>query len=224
MVPGPRRAGLALTFVKPCYWIIDTLTSASTVVDIGLGPDADFSQDLIRRYGLKAFGFDPTRAHHRQLEEVEAASNGRFILQKTAVGAHRGSRIFHESRTNVSGSFYRDHVNVRHDATRDYPVEVVTLSDALSAASEGRIALAKVDIEGSEYEAFEGAEDAVLRRAEQWVVEFHHDVVGSASFKRTRRLLRRFAALGYDSFSRDNVNFLIFDRSLRRGRKAVGGA
>lgn len=72
-----ERTKYNITSVKP-YWIVNDLSKHSIVVNVGTGPEADFSQNLIRRYGLKAHGFDPTIKHHPNLENIVKKMNGFF--------------------------------------------------------------------------------------------------------------------------------------------------
>ena len=66
----PKEKKHNIISVKPHYKIVDRLDEHSIVVDLGTGEDADFSQDLTRRFGLKAYGFDPTKKHHPNLDSI----------------------------------------------------------------------------------------------------------------------------------------------------------
>jgi FkbM family methyltransferase len=204
-----RRA--KVQFVPPCYWVAAArLNSDSVMLDLGLGFDADFSQAMIAQFGLTSIGFDPTRKHLPQLNELADRSGGRFRVRPLAIGAKRGEVTFHESKVNVSGSLLASHANVRHDATDDYQVQVITPADALAECPGGKADLIKMDIEGAELEALDAADDGVLRSCPQWIVEFHHDIVKGGSFVQTRARIRRFQGLGFHVYTRDNVNFLFY--------------
>lgn len=214
----PRRRDVKLTFVKPCYWIVDQLDDSSTVVDFGLGFDADFSVAMIERYGLKSFGFDPTRKHQQALEELETTTGGNFTLSPAAIGAPGNGASsemveFFESMENVSGSLMQTHCNVQRDTIRKYPVELITIAEAFERAGCAEPDLVKMDIEGQEYEALDAASDGTLRSARQWVIEFHHDLLDTSDFARTQALIARFGRLGFATYTRDNVNFLFYRRS-----------
>lgn len=206
----PRRRGVPLTFVNPCYWILDRLSKDSVILDFGLGFDADFSQAMIGRYGLTSYGFEPTRRHLPGLENVSRRLDGRLIIHPWAIGGKPGTATFHESQQNVSGSMLSDHLNIRRDQIQSYPVRVITLQEALDGVPGGRADLVKMDIEGSENEAIQATSLATLQRAGQWVVEFHHDLCPSQSFSDTRRMIRRFQEAGFLPYTRDNVNFLLY--------------
>lgn len=206
----PRRRGLDLTFVDPCYWLIDRLNRDSVILDFGLGCDADFSQAMVKRFGMTSHGFDPTRRHHPALRDVAAQSGGRFVLHEAAIGGRAGTLTFHESKDNVSGSLSADHPNILHDRTESYEVRVVTVPDAIAMTPAKRVDLIKMDIEGPEYEVLRSLPDDLLRSVPQWLVDFHHDMLPGVTFAETRRVARRFRSLGFGVYTRDAVNFLFF--------------
>jgi FkbM family methyltransferase len=206
----PRRRGLDLTFVDPCYWLINRVTRDSVILDFGLGCDADFSQAMIARFGLTSHGYDPTRRHHPELRKVAGRSNGRFVLHEAAIGVRPGTLTFHESKDNVSGSLSADHPNIRHDRTESYEVRVVTVPDAIAATPNGRADLVKMDIEGPEYDVLNSLSDEVIRSVPQWLVDFHHDLLPGVTFAHTRAVARRFRALGFGVYSRDAINVLFY--------------
>ena len=206
----PRRRGVPLTFIKPCYWIVDSLSAESTMLDFGLGFDADFSQAMIAKYGLHSVGFDPTRKHQPALKALEKSTGGKFRLVAAAIGGASGEVEFFESMENVSGSLLSTHRNVKHDTIRKYPVAVITIAEAFERAGCAQPDLVKMDIEGPEYEALDAASDETLRAAKQWVIEFHHESIEGIPYARTLRQIERFQRLGFKTYTRDNVNFLFF--------------
>ncbi|MCY2952687.1 MAG: FkbM family methyltransferase [Planctomycetota bacterium] len=215
LLDDPRRRGIPLTFSEPCYWIIDRLSDQSVMLDFGLGFDADFSQAMIGRYGLRSFGFEPTQRHHAGLQEVVRRMNNRLVIHPWAIGGKTGTALFHESQQNVSGSMLADHWNIQRDTVKSYEVRVATITESLEVAPGARADLVKMDIEGSEYEAIDGTPSEILQRVDQWVIEFHHDYCQSASFSKTRRTIRLFKEAGFDCYTWDNINFLLYKRSLR---------
>lgn len=203
-------AGLKLTFVEPSYWIADTLSSGSTMLDLGLGNNADFSMAMIRRFGVVSHGYDPTRKHAGALQELADRSGGRFVFHARAIGSQPGSATFHESQQNVSGSMMAGHYNVRHDAVSSYDVEVITLDAALSSLPGGRADLVKMDVEGAEYEVLDATPDDVLDRADQWCIEFHHETVDGVTVADTRRQVERFRRLGFRAYTRNGSEYLFY--------------
>lgn len=202
--------GRSIVFIKPCYWVLDTLTKNSVVLDFGLGYNADFSMAMIERYGLTAHGFDPTRKHAPGLKQLADKSAGRFIYHADAIGPEKGSCTFHESKQNVSGSMMGGHHNVRHDQIESYNVNVITLADAIAIAPGGRVDLVKMDIEGSECAALDGTTDELLRSVPQWIIEFHHETIDGVTYAQTKQYIQRFERLGFRTYSRDSTDFLFY--------------
>jgi hypothetical protein len=57
-----------------------------------------------------------------------------------------------------------------------YQVETCSLEDLLYRVHADRVALLKMDIEGSEYEVIAQADSAILRRFERVAVEYHDNL------------------------------------------------
>lgn len=202
--------GKRIVLVKPRYRMLDVLNANSVILDFGLGKDADFSVAMIEKYGLLALGFDPTRRHGEKLREVEQTSSGRFVYHNDAIGGERGQATFHESQQHVSGSMYTGHKNVQNDDIVSYDVKVITLADAIAQAPGGKVDLIKMDIEGAERGALDGASDELLRSVPQWCIEFHHESMEGISWASTKEYVRRFQRLGFTKYSRDDSDFLFY--------------
>jgi FkbM family methyltransferase len=203
-----RREGLV--FVEPNFVYRPDLSPDSVVIDAGCSYEADFSVCLIRRHGVRAFGVDPTRKHSGALRQLEEQYAGRFAHVPCAIAATDGTLTFHESRVNESGSLLSDHVNVIHDETTSYEVEAVTLSTLLKRVSVETVDILKLDLEGAEYEVFEGATPGQLRPFRQLFVEFHHHAVTHFREADTRRIVKRVADFGFRTFSVDDHNYLFY--------------
>ncbi len=68
-----------------------------------------------------------------------------------------------------------DHILI-HNAGGDQEVPIVALSDLLDLAKADRLAFLKVDIEGSEHDAFETATPEILSRFERIALEYHDNL------------------------------------------------
>lgn len=196
-------------FIKPCYFI-KKLSANSIVVDVGTGPDADFSQALIDLYGLKSFGFDPTIKHHKSLDILEKKNNGRFKYYKYALASKKEIKLFFESEQNISGSFLSDHTNVKNDIIKQYRVECITVNDIFDIIGVKNIDLLKIDLEGEEYSVLNSINKTTLDRIGQLIVEFHHNSVEHSNFNDTIMIVKKLENYGYKYFTRDCTNFLFF--------------
>lgn len=209
-----ERAKYSIISVKP-YWVVNKLSEHSIVVDIGTGPEADFSQNLMRRYGLKAYGFDPTRKHHPHLEFIVKKMNGLFKYYKYAISDANGTKTFFESFENVSGSFFRDHINVTKDTIRSYDVRTITLDTIFDILNIDHIDVLKMDVEGEEYLVLSSVSDTTLKRIDQIVVEFHHHCVDCFSVALTRNVIQILETAGFKPYTTDYINYLFFRDTLR---------
>lgn len=203
------RAGRIL-LTPPCYHLMDWLDEKSVFVDCGLGFDADFSQGLIKRFNVTSFGFDPTRKHLPALEKVSEGLDGKLILHPVALAARNETLLFHESVDEVSGSIDPEHWNIRQGESLSYDVAGITINDIFELLDVDRIHLFKMDIEGAEYDVLMNADEAVLSRIDQFVIEFHHDLM-DYTFDDTKECIDRLASFGFECYTRDNVNFLFYN-------------
>jgi FkbM family methyltransferase len=203
-----RRAGLA--YVPPNFVYSPDLSADSVVIDGGCSYEADFSVSLIRQYGVRAFGVDPTRKHSAALRKLEARHPGRFVHLRYAIAAADGVLTFTESRTNESGSLLQDHVNVLQDETTRYDVKAVTLPSLLRHIGVDAVDLLKLDLEGAEYELLDSVTDEQLRPFKQVFVEFHHHAVSRFQAADSLRIVRRITGFGFNAISVDDHNYLFY--------------
>jgi FkbM family methyltransferase len=206
----PKEKKHNIISVKPNYKIVDNLSKKSIIVDIGTGANADFSQELIDLYGLKSYGFDPTRKHHPLLDLIVEKRRGFFKYYKYAMSNKCGTKPFYESLENVSGSFFRSHCNVKRDEIRTYDVKTVTLDSIFGILNTDHIDLLKMDIEGEEYSVFNSVTPNTLKKIDQIVVEFHHNSVENFSVAQTRSIIQILKKSGFLAHTIDDENFLFY--------------
>ena len=205
-----QRRWFHLVFVEPDYWIRNSLRESSIVVDCGTGDSADFSQNLIQRYGGKCYGFEPTQKHHLLLDKVVQRNKGLFQYFPLAISDGNGIQKFFESDRNISGSLLDDHNNIVNDPVISYDVETIKLDKIFDFIGLDRIDLLKLDIEGEEYPVLWSVSKDSLQRIEQIVVEFHHFCVEIYSQKDTSKVVMRLKDFGFRSFTNDGRNYLFF--------------
>jgi len=206
---APKRKGVSVTYVKPCYWVVDDFKVDSVIIDVGLGFDADFSLNMLSRFPVRSVGFDPTAKHAPALRKTAAESSGRFTYIEAAIGTENGFTDFFESSKHVSGSLLDAHPNISSDDCRRYTVATLTLENILRYAGAAA-SLVKLDVEGTEYAVLDAIGEDVLRFSRQWVIEFHHGVVPPFSFADTSRIIRKFQSCGFSAYTRDGVNYLFY--------------
>lgn len=206
---GVRRK-FGIVPVPPCYFVREGLNSDSLVVDCGTGPDANFSVAMIDRFGVRSIGFEPTRKHHAALEAVVAATAGQFAYRPLAIAGGVGTARFHESRRNISGSLFTDHVNIRVESAVEYDVATAAIDDLFGILGVSQIDVLKLDIEGAEYEALAVASDEAFGAIDQLIVEFHDHCLDRYTPRHTRTLVRRLEATGFRTHVVDGIDFLFF--------------
>jgi FkbM family methyltransferase len=199
--------------VPPVYYIVDKLTANSVMIDLGTGADANLSQGLIARYGLRSYGFDPTRKHHPHLDTVVARTGEHFQYYPYAISGMSGIHRFFESQENVSGSFSADHSNIQCDTVVAYEVQAITLTEVFGLLELEQVDLLKMDIEGEEYSTLQAVEPALIRQIDQLIVEFHHHCIDHVTLADTKAAVQRLVEIGFRPYTVDGVNYLFFQVS-----------
>ena len=202
-----RRMGIA--YKHPGYIYKDTFTNDSVVVDVGCADDPDFSIHMIGKYGLKAFGIDPTKKHEQSLVKLEQQYEGNFKHVPVAVSAREGTITFHESVENMSGSVLTDHTNIMRDEVNSYDVESVTLKSLVDRIDTSNVELIKLDIEGAEYDLLKEVKKEDLAPFKQIYIEFHHHCT-KHTIEETMQIVQLIESFGYTSFSLDDHKYLFF--------------
>ncbi len=169
----------------------DGLAPDSVVYSFGIGNDISFDLDLIRRYGVRVYAFDPTPASHRWL--ATQATPDAFVVHDYGLADYDGTAPFyvpahpeHVSHSMLSASHTRDEA---------LEVPVHRLGTVMAMLGHTHIDLLKMDIEGTEYAAIADltASDLDVR---QLLVEFHHRF-DTVSPERTAEAVRSLAAAGF---------------------------
>ena len=171
------------------------LHADSVVYSCGIGEDASFDLDLIRRFGCRVHAFDPTP---RALAWVASQPMPEQLsVYPLGLSDHDGVASFAPPRNprHVSHSMVR--AQQRQNADR-VEFQVRRLSTLMAQLGHSRLDLLKMDIEGAEYAVIDSlALGGACPR--QLLVEFHHHLEGVA-VARTERALAQLGQLGYRSF------------------------
>ncbi len=203
-----QRFRYGLVGVEQNCYVKSNLNSSGVVVDIGTGLNADFSMSLIRKYGLKSYGFEPNRAYHRNLDALVEKTNGRFSYLPFALSNQTGTSDFYESPT--CGSLLRESRDKTGDSVNEYPVRTLTLQEIPDLVGVDHIDVLRMNIEGEESEALENMNQNVFRMVDQLIIKFHHQ--GSSRFTGydTERIVNRIMKAGFKVYTRDCSTYLFF--------------
>jgi len=204
-----RARRMGIVYKAPGYIYKDTFGTSSVVVDVGCADDPDFSIHMIDKYGLKAYGVDPTKKHEPALTRLEERFQGKFKHVPLAVSAMDGSITFHESVDNTSGSILAEHSNIMKDEVNSYDVESVTLKSLIERIDKSDVDLIKLDLEGAEYELLNSVKKEDLAPFRQIYVEFHHHCTNH-TIGETEKIVNAIENFGFTSFSLDDHNYLFF--------------
>lgn len=207
---SPKGRLLGIKSFAPNYIFFDRFNEKSVIVDVGCGYMAEFSQSLIEKYNLKAYGVDPTLKHKPHLLEIEAKHGGKFKHIQVAITKENGKISFNETLDNESGSILKDHKNILHDSIRTYEVESMNLPTLLNHLNLSEVDLLKLDLEGAEFELLNNITEEDIKPFKQIFIEFHHLAVKSYTKKDTLRMVNKIKSLGFKSFSLDRINFLFY--------------
>lgn len=172
----------------------DGIQPDSIIYSVGVGEDASFDCELIRRWGVTVHAFDPTP---RSITWVETQSlPPQFVFHPYGVAGEDGPRKMHPPRDLAHVSHT---IIARNSAAAVIEVPVCSLATIMRELGHEHIDLLKMDIEGAEYEVIA---DLIESRLDirQLLVEFHHrwPEVGIA---RTEDAIHNLHASGYRVFS-----------------------
>ena len=175
--------------------IAESLISESIVYSFGVGTDISFDLALIDRFGVTVHAFDPTPQSVAWVRKQSVPH--RFILHEFGLADFDGEVSFNppENPDHIS------HTALDRPETEEqsFRVPVKQLSTILAELGHTRIALMKMDIEGSEYRVIEFLGRTDIRPV-QLLIEFHHRFQG-VGLKETQRSLQQLRQMGYKLFS-----------------------
>jgi FkbM family methyltransferase len=161
----------------------------SVVLDCG-GFEGDWAAAIHERYGSEVFVFEPVAAF---LEQIRRRFEGNPKIHPVGYGLHsRNERCSIFLAGNASSTFGSD--------AQAESIELRDVAEALPALGIQRVALAKINIEGGEYELLDRLiNSGLVERFDHLQVQFHRFVPGADERRsRIREALRRTHQLAYD--------------------------
>ncbi len=173
----------------------DLLGADSVVYSFGIGEDISCDLELIARFKLTVFAFDPTPKSIQWVETQTLPPN--FYLQRYGLASGDGTIRLHSPKNPkfVSHSI----IAPRRGVTREIAVPVHRFATILNQLGHRRVDLLKMDIEGSEYNVIPDLLSAPTLPT-QLLIEFHHRFprVGAV---RTKQALCMLHDAGYRIFA-----------------------
>lgn len=162
------------------------------VLSFGLGDDISFDEGMIRNYGARVHGFDPTPGSLAWLNAH--AIPARMEVHPIGLASFDGWQDFMLPPSEQRGNF-----SARAMAGRTIRLEVARYPSIARKLGLTRVDLLKLDIEGSEYDVLPDLLSCSLRPL-QLLVEFHHrlhDIHVAA----TRQAVAMIREAGYSLFA-----------------------
>ncbi len=187
----------------------DKLTNSSIVYSFGVGENISFDLELIKKYGLTVYGFDPTPKSIRFVNDQPKQVN--YIFCPYGLSTTDGHMTFFlpENSNKVSGTFYN---RWKYNESIFKPIEVPVkkFSSIIKEFNHTRIDILKMDIEGAEYDVIDDILNSTII-IDQILVELHHRFPG-ISVEMTKRFVEKMNSFGYKiskiSQSREEYSFL----------------
>jgi len=186
-----ERLGIA------CPWDIATegLEMGSVVYSFGVGEDASFEVDLIKKFNLTVHAFDPTPKSVAWVKRQDFPA--KFVLHEYGVAEVDGSVRFNPPDNP-------DHVSytiLEKASAGGTPIfaPMKRLKTIMMELDHPRVDVLKMNIEGAEYGVIKDL-DGLTVLPRQILVEFHHRFLG-VDMKKTKEAFDRLIHLGYQPFS-----------------------
>ena len=156
-------------------WCIDTenLNKNSVIYSVGVGEGIDFDLQLIERFGVKVYAFDPTPNSIEWLKKKQLPENLEFCPYGLA-GLDKKIKIY--PRVNKKGkksSAMFSVLDETGDAEDGIEVQMHSLKTIMDKLGHNKIDILKMDIEASEYPVIADIVHQGLE-IDQILVEFHH--------------------------------------------------
>jgi FkbM family methyltransferase len=176
-------------------WVVcpESLSKTSIIYSLGIGEDTSWDEELIAKYGVKVFGFDPTP---KSATYVQRKNLQNFTFFQIGVADHEGLFKFYPPKNSdyVSCSIFKQ------QDLQDKPilVKMMTLDAIMKQLGHEKIDVLKMDIEGAEY----GVIEDIIGKSifpQQILVEFHHRF-SPFSITDTKRAIQDLMHHGYEVF------------------------
>lgn len=173
-------------------WTIcpDKINKSSVVYSFGIGTDISFDEQIIDKYGLTVFAFDPTPKSIQWIEKQKLPEQ--FKVAQYGLSNRNGTVLFEppENQDFVSCTV----VEAANASKNAFEVPVKRLAAIMKELGHRHIDILKMDIEGEEYPVIADILESNLD-VKQILVEFHHrfDTIGIQKTLSAVDMLNRYA-------------------------------
>lgn len=161
------------------YWLLSLLPPAPLIVDVGVHAGRFSQEALRRRPQARIIGFEPAKSMQRALAAM-FADESRVELLCYAVSDRRGEMDFFDSSDGCSSL-----VGGRRLGTDRYRVETIRLDEFADDRGYSKVEMLKIDAEGYDLPALEGAEGLIDQEAvDMFSFEYNAPWIDSRRFLR----------------------------------------
>ena len=194
------KAEVSFATVKTSEWtyIGDDLDASSVVYSLGVGDTIDFDLDLIQRFGVTVYAFDPTPYAKDWVAAQELPDE--FIFMPWAASGEDGSlRLYRRvSKRGKKAKVMWTAEGKAGDSNDFIDSPAYTVKSIMEKLQHERVDLLKMDVEGAEYDILDGLQHAP-HLPRQLLVEFHHRFPGIGK-ERTADAIKGLRQIGYKIF------------------------
>jgi FkbM family methyltransferase len=178
--------------------IPELIDKQSVVYSVGVGSDITFDRAMIERFGCTVHAFDPTPMAREWVARQTVPPE--FVFHPIGL-ANKDEEVAFAMPLQEGWDSFSLPPEGSDEETVVCPVR--RLETIAADLGHERIDVLKMDIEGFEY----GVIDDVLAgplRPEQWLIEFHHNMMHFVP-EQTRRAVTQLEDAGYRLFAVSNV-------------------
>ncbi len=170
----------------------EAISPKNIIYSFGIGNDISFDLEMIRRFDVVIFAFDPTPKSIQWLEKQDVPNQ--FKAFPCGLANYNGEAEFFlpENENYVSASMVS---KLSGTATK---VKVKRLIDIMEEHNHTSIDILKMDIEGAEYDVIEDILGSGIK-IHQLLIEFHHRFFDHGT-RKTRHAIEMLKNAGFCLF------------------------
>ncbi len=190
-------------------WTIcpDNINDGSTVYSFGVGTNISFDLELIKKYGVLLFAFDPTPKSIEFLKRQNLPKKFSYYEYGLSNRDEKALFFLPKNSEYVSCTTFE---NVQDFSNSSVEVPLKRLGTIASELNHKKIDILKMDIEGMEYRVIDDIINSDIEIG-QILIEFHHRFNG-LSFKMTKNVIKKLKKAGYMLFyvspNREELSFI----------------